>query len=199
MGRRGERGLSVDLRAATGADLPALARLESSAMAADAWSPAALAAELDEVPATRWVVVAHGQAQCQTHCHDPCDERPDERPDDRTDDRTDLGIVGYAAMLTVGDTADVHRVVVAEAVRCGGIGRLLVEALLVEAARRGCTEALLEVAETNVGARALYAAAGFVQVARRGGYYRDGVAALVLRAEVPGRGAEGGQLPAATP
>jgi ribosomal-protein-alanine N-acetyltransferase len=48
------------------------------------------------------------------------------------------------------------------------------------AAVRGARRLFLEVAESNVGARALYARAGLVEVGRRARYYPDGGAALVM-------------------
>jgi ribosomal-protein-alanine N-acetyltransferase len=51
---------------------------------------------------------------------------------------------------------------------------------------------LLEVSETNAGARAFYAAHGAVELDRRRRYYRDGSDALVLQlpldTEEPDRG-----------
>jgi len=145
--------VTVLLRAPTPADGPALAVLERTVMGADAWSDEALTAELAAVPDTRWAVVADLDGQ----------------------------VVGYAVLMTAGETADVQRVAVAEAHRGRGCGRRLLDALVAEAARRGCTELLLEVADDAAAANALYAAAGFVPVGRRENYYRGGRAALVLR------------------
>ena len=44
---------------------------------------------------------------------------------------------------------------------------------------------LLEVAESNVGARAFYAAHEYAEISRRRGYYADGDDALVLARAVP--------------
>lgn len=72
------------------------------------------------------------------------------------------------------------------AARRRGTGRALLEHLLAMAARR---PVLLEVAEDNVAARALYGAAGFLEVGSRVAYYqrRRGprVAALTLRRRPP--------------
>jgi ribosomal-protein-alanine N-acetyltransferase len=68
--------------------------------------------------------------------------------------------------------------------RRGGIGAMLLSALVEEAARRRARTMFLEVAEDNSAARALYAASGFVQIGRRTNYYRRAsglVDALVLR------------------
>ena len=145
--------MTLTLRTAAPADEPALAGLEREAMGAGAWRGEALAAELAAVPGTRWVVVAD------------LDGTP----------------VGYAVLMTAADTADVHRVAVADAHRRQGLGRLLLDALLGEAARRGCGDVLLEVAATNRPAIALYQAAGFVEISRRPRYYPHGVDALVMR------------------
>lgn len=143
----------LELRPGGPGDLPALLTVERAAMGADAWSDQALADELAGAPSARWVVVAD------------LDGEP----------------VGYAVLMTAGDTADVLRVAVTEAHRRRGLGRLLVDALAAEAARRGCEAVLLEVAEDNVTARALYAAAGYAEIARRDDYYGRGRGALVLR------------------
>jgi len=148
--------LTALLRPPTRADRPALTDLEGTAMGADAWGDEALAGELAGMPDTRWAVVAD----------------------------LDGELVGYAVLMTAGEVADVQRVAVADAYRRRGIGRQLLDALVGEATRRGCTELLLEVADDAAAARALYAAAGFVLVSRRASYYRGGRAALVLRLEL---------------
>jgi [ribosomal protein S18]-alanine N-acetyltransferase len=143
----------VELRPGGSRDLTALVAVEAAAMGPDAWSRQGLADELAGVPATRWVVVAD------------LDGEP----------------VGYGVLLVAGTTADVLRVAVSDSLRGRGLGRLLLDALAAEAARRGCEDVLLEVAEDNAAALALYAAAGFVRIARRDDYYGGGRAALVLR------------------
>jgi ribosomal-protein-alanine N-acetyltransferase len=55
-----------------------------------------------------------------------------------------------------------------------GLGRRVLEALLLMAQRAGAERATLEVATTNGAARALYASAGFQEVAIRRSYYRNG-------------------------
>ena len=64
----------------------------------------------------------------------------------------------------------------------GGLGRQLLDALLVEARARRAGAVLLEVRAENAAAKALYARAGFEQIGVRRGYYRPGgTDALVLR------------------
>jgi ribosomal-protein-alanine N-acetyltransferase len=53
------------------------------------------------------------------------------------------------------------------------------------AAAAGAARMLLEVAEDNAAARALYAAAGFAPAGRRPRYYPDGRDALLLAAILP--------------
>jgi len=140
------------LRTAHLDDLAGLVALEQECFGAEAWSEASVAAEVARVPATRFALVAED----------------------------DSVLVGYAILLVVAETADVHRVAVSPDRRRSGIGRHLVAALLAEASRRGCPTALLEVAADNTAAQALYRAAGFGVIHRRRGYYGAGRDALVM-------------------
>lgn len=98
---------------------------------------------------------------------------------------------GFILMRTVLDEAEILTLAVAPAARRQGLGGRLVGDGLDAAARDGAARAFLEVAEGNAAARALYAAAGFVEVGRRPGYYArsDGPAedALLLALNLPGR------------
>ncbi|MCF8510234.1 MAG: GNAT family N-acetyltransferase [Rhodobacteraceae bacterium] len=71
-------------------------------------------------------------------------------------------VAGEAELLTIAVAPDQ---------RGRGIGQALVMAFLTEAGRRGADSAFLEVAESNLAARALYAACGFRAAGRRKGYY----------------------------
>lgn len=88
---------------------------------------------------------------------------------------------GFVMARRVADEAEILTLAVAPGARRRGVARVLVEA----AAGLGAASLFLEVAADNAAARALYAAAGFVEVGRRRGYYAraDGppVDALVLR------------------
>ncbi|MEM9249943.1 MAG: GNAT family N-acetyltransferase [Pseudomonadota bacterium] len=89
------------------------------------------------------------------------------------------GISGFVLGRAAGGEAEVLTLCVHPAARRGGLGHALVEAFLEESRRRGAEAAFLEVAENNLAARALYAAAGFRAQGRRKGYYaRDGGAAV---------------------
>ena len=106
-------------------------------------------------------------------------------------------VAGYAGLLAPGGgQADVLTLAVA-APRWGqGIGAALLDALLAEAGRRGCTEVFLEVRVDNTRAQRLYRGYGFAQIGIRRGYYQpSGTDALVMRLSLdrpgatPGRGA----------
>lgn len=95
------------------------------------------------------------------------------------------GIQGWSSTSVVGDTADLLRVAVDPAVRGQGLGRVLVDDVLQNASRAGAERVLLEVAEPNAAARALYAATGFREIHRRRRYYAGGADALVLERVLP--------------
>lgn len=82
-------------------------------------------------------------------------------------------IVGYSVVMVVVDEGELANIAVAESARRGGGGRRLLEALLHEARESGVRSMFLEVRESNVGARALYAEFGFLPLGRRRAYYRD--------------------------
>jgi ribosomal-protein-alanine N-acetyltransferase len=120
----------------------------------DPWSVETLWSELARVPDSRHYVVAEA----------------------------DGAVVGYAGLLATGHQADVQTLAVAKGRQGSGLGRVLLDELLAEAARRDASEVLLEVRADNTAAQALYAGAGFEQIAVRRGYYRPGgTDALVLR------------------
>jgi len=82
-------------------------------------------------------------------------------------------IAGYAGLaVQPPDEAWVQNLAARRDAQRHGTGRALLEALLAEAARRGVTRVLLEVAVDNVPAQRLYAAYGFEAVGVRRGYYQ---------------------------
>lgn len=90
----------------------------------------------------------------------------DETPDDES-------LVGYAGLAVSGpDESWVQNIAVRRDAQRRGIGRLLLEALLAEAARREVPKVLLEVAVDNAPAQRLYAAYDFEAVGVRRGYYQ---------------------------
>ena len=67
-----------------------------------------------------------------------------------------------------------------------GLARSLLTAALADAADSGADRMLLEVSADNPGALAFYAAAGFTEIDRRRGYYRDGADAVVMQRPLGG-------------
>ncbi|KAA1422050.1 ribosomal-protein-alanine N-acetyltransferase [Nocardioides humilatus] len=92
--------------------------------------------------------------------------------------------VGYAAVSVVQDVAELQRIATVVAARRTGVADALIDAVDAHAGERGAERLLLEVREANVAARALYAGAGFTEIARRPRYYRDGTDAIVLERSV---------------
>jgi ribosomal-protein-alanine N-acetyltransferase len=149
--------MSVILRPMADVDLPAVAKLELELFGEEAWSADMLAGELAGKPCRYYLVAAD-----------------------------DGAIAGYAGMLAPGGgQADVLTVGVAHARWGEGIGAALVERLLAEAGRRGCTEVFLEVRVDNDRAQRLYRRHGFDGVGIRRGYYQpSGTDALVMRRKI---------------
>jgi ribosomal-protein-alanine N-acetyltransferase len=148
----------IRLRAIIMADMPAIISLEQELFPDDAWTPEMFAGEFAQ-PASRrlYLVAEEGKA-----------------------------LIGYAGMMFTGGTqADVVTLAVDPARWSEGTGTALLSALVDEAARRGCTEVLLEVRKDNPRARRLYRRHGFTEIGIRRGYYQpSGVDAVVMRKEL---------------
>jgi len=138
-------------------DVEHVVALERDLFPDDPWSAEQFWSELARVPESRWFAVHEG----------------------------DAGIDGYVGLMAVPPEGDVQTIGVAPSAQGRGLGRRLLDALLVEAERRGCTQVFLEVREGNAAALRLYEAAGFAVEGRRRGYYGAGVDALVLRRHSP--------------
>jgi ribosomal-protein-alanine N-acetyltransferase len=136
-------------------DMPHVMALEHELFPQDAWTPEMFAAEFAQSASRRLYLVA--------------EERET--------------LIGYAGMMfTGGPQADVVTLAVAPGHWGRGTGTALLTALTDEAARRGCTEVLLEVREDNPRARRLYRGQGFTEIGIRHGYYQpSGVDAVVMR------------------
>jgi len=139
-------------------DVEAVMQLEPLLFPATPWTAAGFWSELVGVPDSRYYVVA--------------------------EDGT--GLVGYAGLLVVPPEADVQTVAVRAARQGTGLGRRLVEDLVVQAVARGCTRLMLEVREDNDSARRLYDRLGFEQVTLRRGYYGPGLDAVVMELDLTG-------------
>ena len=97
-------------------------------------------------------------------------------------------IVGYALMSSGGGEAHLLNLCVDPDYQRRGLGRLLLEHVLRQAGRTGADQIFLEVRPSNVAARQLYHAMGFIEVGRRKGYYpaeRGREDALVLARYIP--------------
>jgi ribosomal-protein-alanine N-acetyltransferase len=90
------------------------------------------------------------------------------------------GIEAYCVYRVVVDEMHILNVAVAPACRRRGIARWLLSFAIGQAARCGAVQALLEVRESNVEARALYAALGFVGLGTRRDYYSEPVENAVV-------------------
>ena len=139
-------------------DIEAVADLERELFVQDPWSAEQFWGELARVPETRWYAV-----------HED-----------------DSGVDGYVGLFAVPPEADVQTIAVAPRSQGRGLGRELLDALVVEAERRGCSQLFLEVRVDNDRAISLYERTGFERQGRRAGYYGDGIDALILRRRLTG-------------
>lgn len=152
----------VSVRAMTPDDVVAVSVLEQRLFPVDAWPLHMFYDELAQ-PETRWYLVAEGSD----------------------------GIVGYAGLMCIEPIADVQTIAVVPEYEGRGIGTTLLTRLIEEARRRYAVDVLLEVRADNPRAQQLYRRFGFQQIHVRPRYYRDGVDALIMRLQLPGRDGQG--------
>ena len=93
---------------------------------------------------------------------------------------------GYIIGWSASGTAEIERIGVLPQQRGQGIGAALVHEMVAAFANRGAREIWLEVRESNVAARALYAACEFDESGRRREYYDDGEDAILMKRELMG-------------
>lgn len=95
---------------------------------------------------------------------------------------------GFILSRIAAGEAEILSVAVASSRRGRGLARSLLELHMRRLAGLGADAVFLEVDEDNTPARRLYARAGFREVGRRAGYYRDAgghaATALVLRRDL---------------
>lgn len=95
---------------------------------------------------------------------------------------------GFILSRIAHDEAEILSVAVASARQGRGVARALLDLHLRRLAGLGVRAVFLEVDENNEPARRLYRRAGFHEVGRRPGYYRDGrnqpANALILRRDL---------------
>jgi len=136
----------MNIRAATLADVPAIRKLEQQSSTAAHWAEREYEALFAPEAPKRLALVAT---------------------------EADGRVLGFLIARCVLEQWEIENIVVAGEVRRGGIGSALVRQLLDQAARAGAESVFLEVRESNLAARQLYAATGFKDSGRRAGYYRD--------------------------
>ena len=79
--------------------------------------------------------------------------------------------MGFAVVRQVGDDGELLQIAVDTKVRRGGIGSLLIEAVLDYAAKNSMQSVFLEVRKSNIAAISLYEKNGFEPVRTRKDYY----------------------------
>lgn len=82
-------------------------------------------------------------------------------------------IIGYVIAYCVLDEAEIARIAVFPKWRRQGVGRCLLDELREMGKEQGISRILLDVRESNQGARAFYEAYGFVQDGIRRNYYQQ--------------------------
>lgn len=97
----------------------------------------------------------------------------------------DGDLLGYGGISLVADEAEIITVAVASRYRRRGIARCLMEYML-RLAEDARASVYLEVRESNIPARKLYAALGFAETGVRKNYYTSPRENAVLMMRVPG-------------
>lgn len=92
------------------------------------------------------------------------------------------GVLGAVVVLprTGSGVARIYSLAVDEQARGRGVGRALIKAALIRAAKAGCARMSLEVRPDNDAARALYRKCGFHERGIKPDHYADGTAALIM-------------------
>jgi ribosomal-protein-alanine N-acetyltransferase len=89
-------------------------------------------------------------------------------------------IVGYICPMLVIDEGHILNVAVDKKFRGRGIGRQLVERVLMDCRSQNAEFVSLEVRPSNVAAISLYRQLGFIVTGRRKAYYENGEDALMM-------------------
>jgi ribosomal-protein-alanine acetyltransferase len=96
-------------------------------------------------------------------------------------------VIGYAGLSKLGSStsSDIQTIAVSDSHRGVGVGRSLIQNLLVYAREQEAKEVFLEVREDRPIPLSLYSSLGFATIDRRENYYQpDGVAAIVMRLDL---------------
>jgi [ribosomal protein S18]-alanine N-acetyltransferase len=143
----------VNLRRLRWWDITGVMPLERELFPDDAWTAEAF-----------WAELARGEARVYLVAE--------------ADDGSLIGYAGLSCPVAArGGDAEIMTLAISPRAQGQGVGRALLAALREVAELRGAGRLLLEVRADNDAARALYAAAGFEQIATRAGYYRSPPAA----------------------
>jgi [ribosomal protein S18]-alanine N-acetyltransferase len=152
----------VILRPGTPTDAPAVAALEVELFGPDAWSATSVLEELEGPGRHALLAVEDAGAAAGP-------------------------VVGYAVTRQAADVVDLQRIAVHPIRRRAGLATLLLAEASATARERGADRMLLEVSAANTAALGFYAGAGFVEIDRRRGYYRDGTDAVVMERSLSSR------------
>jgi ribosomal-protein-alanine N-acetyltransferase len=98
------------------------------------------------------------------------------------EDESTREVVGFLVASLLPPQAELESIAVAAAGQRRGLGKLLFAYLLTELNRAEIREIILEVRASNRQAMKFYQAHGFIETARRKGYYADPIEDAVLLA-----------------
>jgi ribosomal-protein-alanine N-acetyltransferase len=82
-------------------------------------------------------------------------------------------IAGYVLFWLLPGAIDIHNIAVHSDFRRRGLGRRLLEQVVLEARGRASSRIMLEVRRSNLAAQKLYESMGFAVTGIRKGYYSD--------------------------
>ncbi len=88
-------------------------------------------------------------------------------------------MVGIASMYTLANEGQIMNLAVLSNHRKKGVGKKLMDSLLLIAREKSCASVSLEVAESNNSAIALYRKCGLESIGRRKGFY-NGTDAIIM-------------------
>jgi ribosomal-protein-alanine N-acetyltransferase len=86
--------------------------------------------------------------------------------------RSGSKIIGYTCLWYLEPQMEIANFAISPEYRSKGIGRVMMERVILEAEARNCRNLILSVRESNLPAINLYASFGFAEIHRRRGYYR---------------------------
>ena len=148
-----EAEFDFDIYWAEGEHAPAISMLENHTFT-DAWSLALLADEIENEDAIFLIA-------------------SDKYADPAAANKKSQRVYGYAIAIITADIAQLLKLCVDEHVRRHGVAEALLNSIIREAKKRGCTEITLEARVSNAPAIALYEKAGFQSLGVRPGFYSD--------------------------